>query len=610
MDLPLQDISSVALWTRMDHDTFISACSGDEDDNSSIASNAFAAVKSHFEQNSSISDQEKQLIAASNRIEDVQQVVAGLIAKYESKNNSSKTRKWLQKTSDTICHYGTVLDVFVQHHPEYVSLVWGTFKLLFSSVVNHAETLKLLAKSTSQIATRLPRIRALSKLYATKQMRLAVESLYSCILEFLLTTHSWVNESKLRHFYHSFTRPHKLRYDDLLGRITDCSNDIIELATLGSQTEIRVMHTSQTSKLDDILSTLDAEDKARQNQLEGLAHLVSRLTMSDRRQERKLDLIISLLKASGLTIDELLTKAEAIHSLQTSALLDTDQQLSRPQLTEILSTLSTSFEDPQISYAHHLFLRNRRASGMGVNTSTNTFWLSPKLTQWSSSRESSVAIIKGPFSSRRAILDFGASIIQTLSSSGIPTVWALPSAEKLESNAGILTSTDLMRYLTYQALLLSSQGCAATIQTEKQIALRHSQFRTANTLKDWLNLFKQAVASLPGKWVYLVADLATVRSDLGPGTADEFAFFQELNRMLTPGNHDTSIGGTKNVKVMFLLYEANWFNRLPDEVAGHVVSVKVTSSKRRRQLTEMQQAVNARVFPCFRGIRGRRRKVA
>lgn len=53
------------------------------------------------------------------------------MAKYEAKAESSRTRKWLQGFSEAICHYNQVLDVFVQHHPEYVSLVWGTMKLLF-----------------------------------------------------------------------------------------------------------------------------------------------------------------------------------------------------------------------------------------------------------------------------------------------------------------------------------------------------------------------------------------------------------------------------------------------------------------------------------------------
>jgi hypothetical protein len=146
-------------------------------------------------------------------------------------------------------------------------------------------------------------------------MRVAIDNLYSCILEFLLSAHSWCNESKFRHFYHSFTRPHKLRYHELLDRVTDCSNNVIELAALGSQAEIRVMHTSQAKKLEDILNTLEVADKERESQLQGLTQVVSRLELSDGRLERKLDMILSLLEASGQTVIDLLEKTESMFSV-------------------------------------------------------------------------------------------------------------------------------------------------------------------------------------------------------------------------------------------------------------------------------------------------------
>jgi len=133
MDVTLQDSTSIAFRIQTAQSALIS-WTGDGSDGrpSAVASDAFKAVKSHFKRSTSLSDQEKRLIASSTCIEDVQQVVTDLLAKYEAKSDSSKTRKWLLRASETICHYGTILDVFVQHNPEYVSLVWGTFKLVFS----------------------------------------------------------------------------------------------------------------------------------------------------------------------------------------------------------------------------------------------------------------------------------------------------------------------------------------------------------------------------------------------------------------------------------------------------------------------------------------------
>ncbi len=270
----------------------------------------------------------------------------------------------------------------------------------------------------------------------------------------------------------------------------------------------------------------------------------------------------------------------AIRSLQTSARLDTNQPLSGPQLEHILTTFSAAFADPEKAYKHHLLLRKRRASGMGIKASTNPFWLSPTLTQWSSSRDSSLAIIKGAFNSRPAILDFGTSMIQSLSASTTPMLWVLTSAEKPAFGSGMLTPTDLMKYLTYQALRLSSQARTAA-PTEGHMALRHSQFGTAETAKEWFDLFMQVVASIPRERVCLVVDLAAVCSGSAPGARPEaFNFVQELHRrMVSSPDDDASRRGATKLKVVLLLYEANGFGQLPKEVSKFVVPVKVTKSK-------------------------------
>ncbi|KAF5599432.1 hypothetical protein FPANT_3409 [Fusarium pseudoanthophilum] len=479
---------------------------GDDANKADIAQEAFKSVKKHFEQSNSLSSDEKTLLGKKSSLQDVENAVSDAFAKYEAKSEASKTRKWLQKASESICHYGQVLDVFVQHHPEYVSLAWGLMKVMFISVVNHGETLKLLSKSLFEVAQRLPRIEHLSALYPTKNMKLAIESLYSCIMEFLLIAHSWCNESKFKHIYHSFTRPHELRYSDLLQRIETCTDNINELATVGSQTELRVMHNTQSTKLNEIILSLQTSEKTRQAQIDGLNCAISRLEISSRDHDRKLDLIMQWLEASGLTINDLLTKIETFHSIQTSAQLDTNQKLSSLQLSQALATFSQSLEDPKSLYKHHLFLRNRRASGRGAAISTNEFWLSPKLARWSSCPHSSLAIIRGSFTTRWAIQDFAIDIIQAATMMSIPAIWVLGSANKTSSNA-MLSPVDLVRYLTYQALQIEG-----TVTTEKQMSLRHSQLEEAKTSQDWLELFKLIMQDLGGQ-IYVIVDLATIPLD-------------------------------------------------------------------------------------------------
>jgi hypothetical protein len=50
---------------------------------------------------------------------------------YDDKKKYPKTSKRIVSFSQRIAYYGKVLDVMVQHHPEYVSLAWGSLKFVF-----------------------------------------------------------------------------------------------------------------------------------------------------------------------------------------------------------------------------------------------------------------------------------------------------------------------------------------------------------------------------------------------------------------------------------------------------------------------------------------------
>lgn len=51
---------------------------------------------------------------------------------YDGREGGSKEKvlRCLSEVSSRILHYGQMLDVMVQHHPEYVSLVWGAMKFV------------------------------------------------------------------------------------------------------------------------------------------------------------------------------------------------------------------------------------------------------------------------------------------------------------------------------------------------------------------------------------------------------------------------------------------------------------------------------------------------
>ena len=95
-----------------------------------IVQQAFEAAKAHIA--NELAAQEREAIFGNQfaSMRDFESALSNARCKYESRK-TSKAYIWLEKLSSRVVYYQTVLDVLVQHNPEYVSLVWGTFKFLF-----------------------------------------------------------------------------------------------------------------------------------------------------------------------------------------------------------------------------------------------------------------------------------------------------------------------------------------------------------------------------------------------------------------------------------------------------------------------------------------------
>ena len=96
-----------------------------------MLSNVFRDAKRVFEEDIRPAGRMGQSpLDGKTSMSDVQVELANTLKHYESRPES-KARKWLVALSERIAFYGTIFDVLVQHHPEYVALAWGTFKFIF-----------------------------------------------------------------------------------------------------------------------------------------------------------------------------------------------------------------------------------------------------------------------------------------------------------------------------------------------------------------------------------------------------------------------------------------------------------------------------------------------
>jgi hypothetical protein len=98
---------------------------------------AFAEGKQTYIDTLCDSDETRAWTSSQASLNDIVEAVNDTRDRYNTKR-SSEAWKWLTQLSSRINHYGSILDVMVQHHPEYAALVWGAMKVLFV-VISHAQ---------------------------------------------------------------------------------------------------------------------------------------------------------------------------------------------------------------------------------------------------------------------------------------------------------------------------------------------------------------------------------------------------------------------------------------------------------------------------------------
>jgi len=91
---------------------------------------AFKEAVERFASHLTQDDWKVEIARSQGNIQDIQALVHDSLAKYSDERRFPRAQKWLHRALSKIHHYGNIVDVFVQHHPEYVALVWGAMKVL------------------------------------------------------------------------------------------------------------------------------------------------------------------------------------------------------------------------------------------------------------------------------------------------------------------------------------------------------------------------------------------------------------------------------------------------------------------------------------------------
>ncbi|KAJ4016341.1 hypothetical protein NW752_003463 [Fusarium irregulare] len=520
-----------------------------------IAQQAFQEGLDRFASDLTKDREKVELSERFSSIQNIQDLAQRSFAKYSDEKRFPKAKKWIQRFTAKISHYGNVMDVLVQHHPEYVSLVWGAMKFLLVAAQNHEATISLISKALSQIADSLPRVGLITVLYPTDRIRQAVSNLYANLVRFFIRAHEWCQQGTMRHLWHSITRPPELRYKDLLEDIATASREIDQLAVASSRVEIRDINL----KLDSIVSKLNYFEPPQSSAILNANHTI-------------------------------LAKLDSIQALHSSALMDTNQRLTDLQFSQIMSHIADGkLGDPLEAFRYNVSVQIRH-DRVRVYETTNAFWQSPKLQAWSTEPESRIAIVKGGLRARHASRKFSVNIIQQLQSRNVPVVWALrgPQNDSQEARA---SSTDMFKSLILQAFKLS-QDCA----TESTMSLQCAQFHRANTENDWLQLLGSALLRARTQ-IYLVIDLAVIDHNLLP--AEGFSWFTAFQTLFA---EMVKRAPRLQVKVLLIGNSVSFGPSEAETVPSDVVvPIRVTQMpvRRRGKIRPRVEAHGGRGYPKF-----------
>ncbi|PPJ58241.1 hypothetical protein CBER1_08261 [Cercospora berteroae] len=409
-----------------------------------------------------------------NTIHGLQDVISRARTAYESQPHSA-ARKALDKFSAGVMYYSKIMDMLVQHHPEYVSLAWGTMKLVFVLVVNHEEMVTQLAEAFSEISDVLPRTDIHLNLYPTDLMKGAVEELYVQIIRFYQRALEWYQASGFKHAVRSLIKPYQLEFRDIVLAIKQRAESVESLAIATAHKEIREMY----------LILKDCLVEQKQNRSEQSRVVAQVDGLQDYRQ------------ATAKLLTEL-QQTLISHQTVNSGILLTTQRLSREtQVALMIAATSSPLVKPNDSLRQCKTSSNRPGSSHLVMDSV---WKSPSLKTWSSLPTSSLLVITAPTQMKQEIRAISVALIQMIQTSGLPVLWALPGTRHASTDA---STPELLRYIAMQALQFNATNTESIISPNFNAA----RVAAASNDEDWLEILALALSSLDVVYILIDPDI-------------------------------------------------------------------------------------------------------
>ncbi|KAJ4511776.1 hypothetical protein HRR83_004187 [Exophiala dermatitidis] len=415
------------------------------------AKQAFEEAKVTFAADLTKDVRKQDLVLQAATFKDIEDLVTSSKLKYDGGQKSKKAVKWLQKLSQRVQYYGSIMDVLVQHHPEYVALAWGAMKFVFVLVQNHEKLVTTLAKALATIGESLARVNLAIVLYPTARMKHAVAQVYACIMRFCIRAHDWYRANKLHHIWESLARPVELRYTDLIENMETALGEVEGLATAAARAEQRDVH-------------------------------MAVLTLAQRMENSEKVLF---------EVRQLVASTQAIVS---SSQINTNVNIITMRGDDIIPILFPSFHPNQpgdLRYAKLLARQGQKAA----SSISSPYWQDCKFDVWNSSPSSAAVAVKGDYLSRLTLRHTAIQMIEIIRAKQVPVIWFLKTSNDR------ITVAEMIKGLVYQAL----QVCNPSY-TERSLGRLHTTIQAADNEDAWFEILSSIIADL--RQIYIILDLA------------------------------------------------------------------------------------------------------
>ncbi|KAJ4297913.1 hypothetical protein N0V90_005812 [Kalmusia sp. IMI 367209] len=434
---------------KFDHDSF-----------DTVLEDAFIEGRQTF--NDMLCDREEDKVWISNRasLQDVIQAVSVARDKYHTKR-TSKAWKWLTQLSGRVNYYGSILDVLVQHHPEYAALVWGAMKVLFVGVQNHEESVHQLSKALYQFADYLPRQELKLILYPSLQMQQAVAKLYSKLIHFMVHAMRWYQKGKARRAIGAIVKPFALGFQEQLSEINELSRSVDEIANTAAQAELRAVHAK--------VEEANKELKLARLEIKRLGEIVS------------------------CEADRVFQVASCTQSLSSQIQLDVRMQHTMIRTVQLNQVMSAPFMADIPSSGHSLQYCSTFARRQ---PQTVTLSQSEIETLRNCSIDVDISYLVMETRDQKYAKILLLNLLQQIQTANRPIIWALRFPNFLDRSPCI---EDMLRILVLHALEINSNALALN-----DFPVTLSSLRAASTQEDWLSILNRSLAGL--EEVYIVVD--------------------------------------------------------------------------------------------------------